>query len=233
MVENLAGRLRESGVESWVYSVDKTLGNDSWAEIIERIHTSRIFIFVASEHSINATGQHRELEIALDRVRQENTPPQFLPIVIDQVRFESLPEALRCINGLRLDTYTIKSTAQEIARRFFPELSTAEKSRDWKYPRPGQWLEVCNLDPWIEEKFDIGDQVYFRRISPLGLFECFSPKLKGLFWFASHNLRISDTLDEDGKLERQIVPRSFRYDASYDFERIGIEEMRKKGKLEQ
>ena len=91
---------------------------------------------------------------------------------------------------------------------------------------------MCNIDPWIEENFDLGDRVYFRRISPLGLFECYSPKLAGLFWFAPDNLRATDIVDEEGTLERQDVPWRYRYSASYHFERLGIDEMTERGELE-
>lgn len=232
IVENLAGRLRDLGVEAWVYSLDKTLAEAVWNEIESKIHDSQVFIFVASKYSLDAKGQHRELQLALDRLKNKNVPLRLFPVIIDDIGFSSLPDDLSCINGLWLDAYTIKSTALEIAKTFFPELVAAEKNQGWKYPRPGQWLEVCSIDQWIEERFDLGDQVYFRRISPLGLFECYSPKLEGLFWFAPRNLRETDIVDEGGTLERRDVPWSYRYSASYDFERIGIDAMRQRGKIE-
>jgi len=232
IVENLAGRLRELGVEAWVYSLGRTLAEDVWSEIETKIHSCQLFIFVASNYSLDAKGQHRELQIALDRLKEANVLLRMVPILIDDITFGGLPEELSRVNGLRLDAYTVKSTAHDIAKTFFPELVATEKTQDWKYPRPGQWLEVCNIDQWIAEHFELGDRVYFRRISPLGLFECYSPKLAGLFWFAPHNLCATDIVDEDAALERQDVPWSYRYGASCDFERMGIDEMRKQGKLE-
>lgn len=229
IVENFAGRLREFGVEAWVYSIDRTLAEEVWKEIEEIIQRCELFIFVASNHSVDAKGQHRELQLALDRLKKADVPLHMFPILIDDISFAGLPEELSCINGLRLNAYTVKSTAHEIAKAFFQDLFETEKSRDWKYPKPGQWLEVCSIDQWTEEHFGLGDQVYFRRISPLGLFECYSPKLAGLFWFAPHNLRATGIIDEGGVIEREKVPRSYRYSASYDFERIGIDEMRKRG----
>lgn len=232
IVKNFAGRLRDLGVEAWVYSLDRTLAEDIWNEIQDKIQSCQLFIFVASNHSLDAKGQHRELQLALDRLKAAGVPPRMVPVLIDDIGFLSLPEELSRVNGLRLDAHTVKSTAHDVAKTFFPELVAKEKTQDWKYPKPGQWLEVCNIDQWIEERFDLGDRVYFRRISPLGLFECYSPKLAGLFWFASHNLRATDVVDEDGRLERQDVPWSYRYSASYDFEKLGIDEMRKRGNLE-
>lgn len=232
IVENLADRLRELGIKAWVYSLDRTLAEDVWTEIEERIRDCHLFIFVASNHTLDAKGQHHELQLAMDMFKKSKAGLRMCPVLIDEIDFGGLPEELSHVNGLRLDAYTVNSTAHDIAKTFFPELVATEKSKEWKYPRPGQWLEVCNIDQWIEEHFDLGDRVYFRRISPLGLFECYSPKLDGLFWFAPHNLRATDIIDEDGILERQDVPRSYRYSASYDFERVGIDEMRKRGQLE-
>jgi TIR domain len=232
IVENLAGRLRELGIEAWVYSLDKTLAADTWAEIESKINNSHLFICVASQYSLDAKGQHRELQIIMEKFKDTEAALRIVPVVIDDIGFATLPSSVRNINGVWLTAHTVKSTAIEIASTFFPELVEAKKNQEWKYPRPGQWLEVCNIDQWTEEHFVLKDQVYFRRISPLGLFECYSPELKGLFWFAPHNLRITDILDEDGSRERRDVPYMYRDSASYDFERIGIDEMRKRGALE-
>jgi hypothetical protein len=232
IVENLAGRLRELGVKAWVYSLDKTVAADTWAEIESKINNSHLFICVASQYSLDAKGQHRELQIVMEKLKDTDAALRIVPVVIDNIGFAALPEDLRCINGMNLGAYTVSSTATKIASTFFPELIDAKSNQEWKYPKPGQWLEVCNIDQWTEEHFVLKDRVYFRRISPLGLFECYSPKLKGLFWFAPHNLRITEIVDESGSLERQDVPETYRYSASYDFERIGIDEMRKQGKLE-
>ena len=232
IVKNLAGRLREFGVAAWVYSQDKTLAEDSWAEIELKIKESEVFLFVASRFSKDAQGQHRELSLALAKIRSAKTDFRAFPVVLDDVSFRSLPGELAAINGVRLlDAHNVKSEAFDIAKTFFPELVAAQKIQDWKYPRPGQRLEVCQMDRWIEEYFDLGDRVYFRRLSPLGLFECYSPKLGGLFWFACQNLRMSDVVDEGGSLEREKVPRRYRYDTSIECERIGLRELEKQGRL--
>ena len=231
IVENLVGRLEDLGVTVWVYSLDGTLAEDSWAEIELKIEESEVFLFVASRFSKDAQGQHRELSLALAKIRKVKTNLRAFPVVLDDVGFRSLPDELAAINGVRLDAYSVKSTAFAIAKTFFPELVAVRKIQEWTYPRPGQWLEVCQIDPWIEEYFDLGDRVYFRRLSPLGLFECYSPKLQGLFWFASKNLQMSDVIDEGGLLERQKVPRRYRYDTSIECERIGLEQLERQGRL--
>jgi hypothetical protein len=93
-------------------------------------------------------------------------------------------------------------------------------------------LEVCTIDAATEEYFEPGDQVYFRRLSPLGLFECYAPRINGLFWFAPRNLRMTDTVDADGALAREEVPWRFRYETSYECERLGFEQMEKRGHIE-
>lgn len=231
IVENLAGRLRELGVAPWVYSLDKTLAEDSWAEIGSKIQESEVCLFVASQFSKNAQGQHRELSLTLAKIRNAKTNFRAFPVVLDDVGFRSLPDELATINGVRLDAHNVKSTAFAIAQTFFPELLAAGEGQDWRYPRPGQWLEVCRMDPWIEEYFDLWDRVYFRRLSPLGLFECYSPKLGELFWFAPQNLRLSDVVDESGSLEREKVPRRYRYATAIECERIGLEELDRRGQL--
>ena len=232
IVKNLASRLQEFGVAAWVYSIDKTLAKDLWTEIEAKIQQSEVFIFVASKFSKDAQGQHRELSMALAKIRNAKSDFRAFPVVLDDVSFRSLPGELAAINGVQLlDAHNVKSEAFDIAKAFFPELVAAQKSQDWNYPRPGQWLEVCQIDRWVEEYFDRGDRVYFRRLSPLGLFECYSPKVGGLFWFASHNLRMSDVVDQGGSLEREKVPRRYRYDTSIECEWIGLEQLDKQGRL--
>ncbi len=51
IVENLAGHLRDLGVSAWVYSLDRTLAKDVWAEIEEKINIAKLFLFVASPHT--------------------------------------------------------------------------------------------------------------------------------------------------------------------------------------
>ena len=98
-------------------------------------------------------------------------------------------------------------------------------------PKTGPVVRGVPVDPWIEKDFDLRDRVYFRRFSPLSLFECFSPKLDGLFWFAPKNLQMSDVIDENGWLEREKVPRRYRYDTSMECERIGLEQLEKQRRL--
>ena len=42
---------------------------------------------------------------------------------------------------------------------------------------------------------------------------------------------MSDVVDEGGSLEREKVPRRYRYDTSIECERIGLRELEKQGRL--
>jgi hypothetical protein len=56
-------------------------------------------------------------------------------------------------------------------------------------PQPGTWLQVSSLDQWIEEYVALGDLLYFRAETPMGLFECYSPKLDGPFFIDPKHVR--------------------------------------------
>jgi hypothetical protein len=208
IVGSLSGCLSDLGIRAWVYSHDKTIARDTWAEIQEIIESCKMVIYVISKESVDAEGQHRELDIVIDLLRGMRPDLLIVPVLVGDVRFSEIPKTISHINGLYLDAFSKKSTALELAKLLSPDI--AGKNWSWRYPHPCQWLEVCNLDQWTEEFFDLGDYVYFRRLSPMGLFECYSPKLKDLFWFYSKNLQPAPIADEDGAYERENVPREFR-----------------------
>ncbi len=210
---DIVGSLREClsdlGIRAWVYSHDKTIAKDAWDEINEKIMSCQMIVYVVSKLSITAKGQHRELNMAIELMAKTRPDLLTVPVLVgDNISFSDIPDAIRNINGLYLDSFSKKTTALEIAKLLSPNI--AGENWEWQYPLPRQWLEVCNLDQWTEEFFDLGEHVYFRRLSPMGLFECYSPKLKGLFWFYSKNLRSAPFVDEDGAYEREKVPYEYR-----------------------
>ncbi len=210
---DIVGSLREClsdlGIRAWVYSHDKTIAKDTWDEIREKIMSSKMVVYVVSKSSVNAQGQDRELNMAIDLVSKTRPDLQVIPVLVGDRSFSGIPEAIRHVNGLYLDAFSKKTTALEIAKLLSPNI--AQENWEWRYPVPGQWLRVCHLDQWTEEFFDLDDYVYFRRISPMGLFECYSPKLNGLFWFYSKNLCPAPFVDEDGSYVREQVPYEYRY----------------------
>jgi hypothetical protein len=74
----------------------------------------------------------------------------------------------------------------------------------WRFPVPGTWLQVSRLDPEIEEAFAIGDKLYFRAISPMGLFECYAPTLKARVWIEPANVQVATDLENPYALEQEI-----------------------------
>ena len=218
LVENFADHLLRYGVKAWVYSIDKTLSTDTWREIEACIEEAELFAFVASEYSRDAGGQHRELQKAVEKVRKGGGREfRLLPIVARGVDFSEIPAVLRHINGIRLDAHTVASTAHEVARTFFPDLFDDARDVPWHCPKPGQWLEVHRISPGIERYFVRGDLLYFRRLSPIGLFECYSPKLNGLFWIMPENVRACGI----ARHKCPSVPREYRYETSIEHEMRG------------
>lgn len=222
IVGNLRGQLQGYGIEVWAYSYDKTLAEPAWLEIETKIKQAPVMIFIASEYTEAAEGQQRELDIVLNKISAvQHTMPIF-PVVIRDFKFSDLPESIRHVNGERLTAFNVKTVSLNIAQTFFPGLFDESQTPRWAYPRPGEWLEISKLDSVIEEYCDLGDQVYFRRISPMGLFECYFPKIKNLFWFSPDNLKRSTIIDEDGSLQREEVPSRYRCTTLIECERKGF-----------
>jgi len=204
LVENLRDHLGRFGVNAWMYSYDRTLAADAWVEIKEQVNKCRIGLFMVSKNTPNAHGQHRELELALNKLEGEVSSECIFPVILDDIQFSSLPEKLRYKNGLKLDQSSVKSTALKIAKLIFPGKFSDESIRLWKHPIPGEWLEISNIDPALEKYFDLGDPLYFRQISPIGLFECYSPKIKGLFWVFPDNVRMAEDQDKYEVIGRDV-----------------------------
>ena len=227
IAENLRGRLNEHGVNAWIYSQDALLAEDTWDDIRKHIDETRVFAFLVPKETAETPGQRKELDIALTRVKQENSTLKIFPLLLDDgVTFQSLPEQLKKKNGLRLHGGNVNIVAFQIATQFFPE--TVQKwtnEAGWRCPRPGDWLEVCRMEGTeVEEYFELGDRVYFRRLSPGGLFECYAPKINGLFWFWEEHLRPVPRTDPIWSMERNLVPERFRFFTMIDMEILGYEE---------
>lgn len=173
LVLNLKTLLSDYGISAWVYERDKTLGDDAWVEIEDQLRASRVVFLLISEHSGEALGQQREFAMCLDRVRREKTTDFIVPLLRDGCRFADLPEQLRAISGEQIDCYNIRTVSQDIAHRFFPSVVGEKYEHGYVCPHPGQWLEIAKVDAHIEDKHSVGDLVYFRQLSPLGLFECY------------------------------------------------------------
>ena len=202
IVENLRGELKNKFcVNSWVYSKDRTIGQEIWNEIENKMRKAELVIFAVSENTANSSGQKTELKLAT------KLPGKILPIFLTEKIPSNCPDILSKINGHFLNAYNVKTVAQKIVKHSFLSLVKIKSEKPWNYPRPGTWLEISNLDPVIEQYFDIGDKLYFRAISPIGLFECYAPKIQNLFWIAPESVCISLEFENNKKLEESILEK--------------------------
>lgn len=220
IVENLRGQFNDIGVKAWVYSRDRTLGKEVWGEIEEKIIKSDVIIFVVSDSTVHADGQQKELELVLSKVEPVVGTSKIIPLFLNGTNPSNYPEVLRSKNGDFLDGRTVKSVAWKIAKHAFPSLIKKKSEQPWNYPIPGKWLEISNLDGIVEQYFNIGDKLYFRAISPMGLFECYAPQIEGLFWIAPENVQPSLEIDNDKELENS-VPRIFTVGGMIDTYMLG------------
>jgi hypothetical protein len=214
IVENLRSEFRNFGVNSWVYSKDRSIGKETWDEIENKIRNADIVIFIVSESTANSPGQERELELA------RKLQGKILPIFLTEKIPSNCPDVLRNINGHILDAFCVKSVALEIVKCTFPSLIKNKSEGSWNYPIPGTWLEISHLDRVIEQYFDIGEKLYFRAISPMGLFECYAPKIKGLFWITPENVRPCLDTEKNNELEKSI-PKIFTVMVMVDIQTRG------------
>jgi len=204
LIENFQDRLKGYGVTAWVYAVDKTLSEEIWNEIESQIQSSNVMIFAVSAYTENAEGQKRELEIALEKFEELDIINRVFPLALRDTPWSVFPEKLRHINGERLDAYNVKTISFNIASRLFPQLFEEHRAKEWKFPVPGEWLEICGMHEIIEEYFEIGDVLYFKSISPMGLFECFAPKINELFWIAPEYVRPAIVTERIEEIEKNM-----------------------------
>lgn len=208
IVENLRGQFRVYGIKAWVYSKDSIITEEVWREIESKILESGLFLYIASQSSNSAAGQQRELNFALDE-RAKFKSRKIMALTLQGVDFNELPEKISQYTGRQLDINNIQSVAYNIATTVFPDIVKKSANDPWKYPVPGDWLKVSNIDEFIGNHVALGDKLYFRTLSPMGLFECYSPKLKGLFWIAPENVSISLDFEEDKQNELDI-PKEYK-----------------------
>ncbi len=219
IVGNLRHELSEFGVTAWAYSYDKTLGEDVWEEIKKLVNQTKVMVFIVSDNTQNAEGQKRELDLSLNKFNLFPKEYAIFPVLVDNYKFEDLPKELKKINGISITASNVNFVAHEIAKTFFPELLEKLNSNKWFFPKPGDWLKISNLDNIIAPYCKVGDEIYFRRISPMGLFECYYPKINDLFWISPNNVRkIFESIKEE---ELKIVPKEYQFMTSIEYEMKG------------
>ncbi len=219
IVENLRDQFEDIGIKAWVYSRDATLGEHMWKEITNKLAEVDMVIFVLSDDSATADGQQRELNLVLEKIVPITGYSRIMPLFITGTNPRNYPAPLRSINGEFLDGRTVKLVVWKIANQAFPSLIRQKNHQPWNYPVPGEWLEVSNLDGIVAQYFDIGDKLYFRAISPMGLFECYDPKVDGLFWISPNNVQRS-LVEEDSELTVS-VPKIYTVTGMVEIQRLG------------
>lgn len=233
--KDLAGNLRDRfnndyGINTWVYPYDLTLGADLWIEIENKIDESELILYIITNGTKKSSGQKKELALFLDKLISSPKKSKCIPIFTDGVNVKKdCPEKLKHINGTFINGQNIKSKIDKIAQSTFPDLVKSKIKKPWKIPNPGSWLEISETDEMIDEYFEVGDLLYFRAISPMGLFECYSPKHKDLFWILPENVTIC--ADETiGRSQQESVPVEYSIMGMIEIQRLGWEAWRKKHK---
>lgn len=226
IVKNLRDRFAQYGVKAWVYSEDSTLAEKTWPEITQKLNESSLIVFIVSKNTATSQGQSTELDLAVKKIGSALNSHKIMPIFISGTDTSIAPHQLRIINGDFIDGDNVKSIALKITKQIFPFLLDSEGQKPWKYPIPGEWLEVAKVNAQLERDFELGDKLYFRAISPIGLFECYSLKIQGLYWISPDNVKHSHDVEVNKELESQI-PYEFTIMGMIDIVRLGWENWQK------
>lgn len=223
LVENFRSELKLRGINAWVYSLDKTIGSEIWNEIEDKIQEISCWIFIISNHSVSSNGQLGELKLVLQKVTSAGVRNRIIPLFWNEINPSDCPEPFNQINGEFLDAESVKTTAFKIAERFFPDLLERESLKEWKYPCPGEWLKISKMDRCLEKSsYQLGDKLYFRKISPIRLFECYSPKIKGLYSISPENVVRSVDIEVE-KNHGCDVPYEYSVSGMIHIEQLGWE----------
>jgi len=225
VAENLHHQFNEYYVKTWVYCRDKTPGVDTWNEIEEELKSAKLILWLCSHNSKKSQGQLKELEIL--KKTDSNPKPALVPVILEGAVKEDLPEQIRNVNYEKLDGYRFSSFTLRIIRAFFPSKSEEYVSNQWLYPRPSDWLEIIELYGDMEQYFNLKDKIYFRKISPLGLLECYSPQINGLYWVPSRTVRIVNMSEEESEARESEIPQEYTILAMIDAEATGFQIIRK------
>ena len=225
VAENLHSRFNEYYVKTWAYCRDKIPGVVTWNGIEEGLKSAKLILWLCSHNSKKSQGQLKELDIW--NAANSKQKPTLIPVLLEKTVKEDLPKVIRCLNYEKLEMYNFGSFALRITKKFFSGKAEKFVSNSWFYPRPSDWLEIIDFYGDMERHFELGDQVYFRKISPVGLFECYSPKLKELYWLPSDTVKIVNLSDEERDSKESEIRQEFSILAMIDAEATGFQIIRK------
>lgn len=217
-------QLGQLGVHTWMYEYDKLLGDDVWEDIERNLRSSRVVLFLITDNTKAAKGQHREFQLfALAKKTHPDLVQLPLFVTCDESRIPLTCEELQKTNGIKVFPGQYASTAWQIAKAHFPGCLES-RNVPWLFPRPGQWLRVTELPPdWDRIGVHLNDHVYFRRISPAGLFECYIPRTQETGWFVPSDLAFSDS--DPAELPVRQVPLRYQLRTLFRAEDLGMREL--------
>ena len=203
LATKLKSEFKALGVDSWVYSEDKKLAEDSWLDIEKTILESDQIVYIINESTPRNDGQIRELKL----IKKWNKP--VIPGWVGDTKRSVLPE-LETINGERLGQgYAVRRFAWQLYTQLYPT-----PSMRWRTPKPGDFLRVIKLDGLELHKIKLNDLLYFRQISPMGLFECFHVEGDSLFWVDPDNVEFAGY-----GFDIPSVPRKYQYESIIEAQR--------------
>jgi len=197
LASRVRSELKQLGVDSWIYSEDKKLSEDSWLDIEKNLMESDHVIFIISEKTETSEGQIRELGL-IKKWKKPTTP-----VWVGDTPRSVFPE-FESISGERVGHgYLVRFFTWKLYNQLYPVPPSV-----WRTPKPGDFLRVIKLDGLEGQDINLDDLMYFRQLSPMGLFECFHVRRSDLFWIIPDNVEFAGYGFEEPE-----VPKKYRYES--------------------
>ena len=95
------------------------------------------------------------------------------------------------------------------------------------YSNPFGWLEGVGLFDGMENCFELGDLLYFRRLSPMVLFECYLTQNEGLYWLPSNTVKLVNLTETEQEERESLVPFIYTISAMIDADHVGFQAIKK------
>ena len=179
------------------------LARETWLDIEKGILDSSHIVYLINMATPVNEGQFKELALS------KKWNKSIIPGWVGETPRNTIPE-LQAVNGERLGQgYSVRRFAWILSTQLCPR-----KLTPWLCPKPGDFLRVIKLNGLENNNIQIDDLMYFRQLSPMGLFECFHFEGNGLFWISPDNVEFAG-YGFDGPE----VPKKYRYDSIIEAQR--------------